>query len=156
MIHLCNMSGRRSNDSKRILAEKLYTSGNYLQKEVATLVGITDKTMGDWVKKYGWKDRRASYTSTRENQIHMLLMQINNIQEQILERDQKERFATSKESDQLAKLSTTMKNMEVELGISDMISCGIRFIDYCKTIDFAIGKEVGLMFDGFLNTLLRK
>ena len=150
------MGGRKINDPKRILAEKLFTSGNYLQKEVAELVGVTEKTIGDWIAKGDWKNRRASFTSTRENQIHMLLTQINNIQEQILQRDIKERYATTKESDQLAKLSTTMKNMEVELGISDMISCGIRFIDYCKTVDFNKGKDIGLLFDGFLSTLLRR
>lgn len=140
---------------KQVLAEKLFVSGNYLQKEVAALVGITEKTMGEWVKKYGWKDRRASFISTRENQIHMLLMQINNIQEQILSREPENRFANNKESDSLAKLSTTMKNLEVELGISDMISCGIRFIDYAKGVDFEKGKELGLLFDSFLSTLIR-
>jgi hypothetical protein len=123
---------------------------------VAALVGVTEHTMSEWVKKGAWKDRRAGFISIRENQVQMLLMQINNIQEQILNRDEKSRFATSKESDQLAKLSTTMKNLETELGISEMISCGIKFIDYCKGVDFEKGREVGFLFDSFLNNFIKK
>lgn len=43
---------------KRILACRLYVNQLFNQKQVAEKCVVTEKTIGKWVVKYGWKDQR--------------------------------------------------------------------------------------------------
>ena len=51
-------------DKERRLAEELYIRQKKTAREVAILVGVTEKTLGDWVKKFGWAERRSSAMSS--------------------------------------------------------------------------------------------
>ena len=46
----------RQMTSKRLKARYLIIAKGYNQKEVAEIVGVSEKTMVAWVKKYKWKD----------------------------------------------------------------------------------------------------
>jgi len=45
-------------DEERKRAEGLYIKDRKTAKEIAGLLKVTQKTIGDWVKKYNWKSRR--------------------------------------------------------------------------------------------------
>jgi hypothetical protein len=57
------------------LAEDQYINGKKTAKEIAALVGVTEKTIGDWVEKFKWKDRRNALLSSTKNG----LQNINNL-----------------------------------------------------------------------------
>ncbi len=57
------------------LAEDLYIKGKKTAKEIATLVGVTEKTVGDWAEKFKWKDRRNALLGSAQNG----LLNINNL-----------------------------------------------------------------------------
>ena len=43
---------------KKILAQTLYLSGNFTQKVIAQMVGVTEKTVGKWIEAGNWEQLR--------------------------------------------------------------------------------------------------
>lgn len=46
------------------LAEDLYINGKKTAKEISGLVCVSEKTVGDWIEKFKWKDRRNARLSS--------------------------------------------------------------------------------------------
>ena len=57
------------------LAEDLYIKGKRTAKDIAQLVGVSEKTVGDWVEKFKWKERRNALLGSAQNG----LLNINNL-----------------------------------------------------------------------------
>ncbi|PCI11876.1 MAG: hypothetical protein COB73_00800 [Flavobacteriaceae bacterium] len=53
---------------ERSVAKQLFIQGK-TQKEIAALVSVQEKTIGEWVKKFGWKSERDARMSGQKNQI---------------------------------------------------------------------------------------
>ncbi|MEH6405756.1 MAG: YfeC-like transcriptional regulator, partial [Leeuwenhoekiella sp.] len=64
-------------DRERRLAEDLYVKQRKTAKETANLLGVTEKTIGVWVDKYGWKDRRSAAISSVKSGIENINELIN-------------------------------------------------------------------------------
>ncbi len=76
------------------------------------------------------------------------------INKAIEERPEGERFATSAEADIIGKLSKSIKQMETEVGIADVISVMTRFIDFLRPIDIEKAKEATRLADAFIKSIL--
>lgn len=142
-------------EQKKALARDLYLLGSYTYEEIATKVGTQRQTISRWAKAGGWEDLKAGMSVTREEILKRLYQQLNNINAIILEREPKERFANSKEADAMAKLSATIKNMEVDVGISDIISVGMRFGEWLRRVDLDKAKEYVQYWDLFLKEQIK-
>ena len=56
-------------DNKRKIAHHYYVEKNYTAKQVAEMLDITPKTVGEWVRKYAWKqERQAREISVRNRE----------------------------------------------------------------------------------------
>ena len=91
---------------------------------------------------------------SREQQIsnlHRQVMELNNV---ILSRPEGERYATAPEADTLGKLAAAIKKMETDVGIADLVSVGIRFIEWIRPIDLDKAKEVTILWDKFIKDQL--
>ena len=137
-------------EQKKALARDLYLLGSYTYEEIAMKVGTQRQTISRWAKAGGWEDLKAGMSVTREEILKRLYQQLNNINAIILEREPNERFANSKEADAMAKLSATIKNMEIDVGISDIISVGMRFGEWLRRVDLDKAKEYVQYWDLFL------
>lgn len=82
--------------------------------------------------------------------------QISEINEKILSRDPGERYATASEADTLNKLAASVKKMEIDIGISDIISVGMRFINWLRTADLDKAKEYTVLWDLFIKDQIAK
>lgn len=142
-------------EQKKALARDLYLLGSYTYEEIATKVGTQRQTISRWAKAGGWEDLKAGMSVTREEILKRLYQQLNNINAIILEREPYERFANSKEADAMAKLSATIKNMEIDVGISDIISVGMRFGEWLRRVDLDKAKEYVQYWDLFLKEQIR-
>lgn len=142
-------------EQKKALARDLYLLGSYTYEEIATKVGTQRQTISRWAKAGGWEDLKAGMSVTREEILKRLYQQLNNINAIILEREPNERFANSKEADAMAKLSATIKNMEVDVGISDIISVGMRFGEWLRRVDLDKAKEYVQYWDLFLKEQIK-
>lgn len=99
------------------LAEEMYIKGKKTAKDIAVLVGVSEKTIGDWAEKFKWKDRRNALIGSAQNG----LLNINNLidiyAEKLIEmesdKDAKDE-AKIKLVDAIAKLNKTKDSFEKE------------------------------------------
>lgn len=139
-----------TNKQKKEWAESLYLNNHLTQKEIAAKVGVSSNTVSNWVKKEKWEERKAGLTLSREAQLDNLYRQVVEINAAITGKKKGERYPTTKEADILSKLSASIKNMESDAGISEIISVGMRFIKWVRQVDVEKAKELTLLWDGFI------
>lgn len=138
------------NEQKKALAKDIYLLGSYTLEEIAQKVDTTRQTVSRWAKTEGWDELKAGMTIGREQILKSLYRQINEINSNISKRAPGERHANIKEADILAKLSAAIKKMEEDVGISDLISSGMRFGDWLRTVDIEKAKEFINYWDAFI------
>lgn len=68
-------------DKERGVARVWYIEQGKTAKEIAQKLNVTEKTVGDWVKKYGWKKER----NARENSIDKRIDNIKSVIDDITE-----------------------------------------------------------------------
>ena len=99
------------------LAEDLYIKGKRTAKDIAQLVGVSEKTVGDWVEKFKWKERRNALLGSAQNG----LLNINNLidayAEKLVEMEndpEAKQDQKTKLVDAIAKLNKTKDGFEKE------------------------------------------
>ncbi|MBR3444336.1 MAG: helix-turn-helix domain-containing protein [Prevotella sp.] len=148
------MARELTNKQKREWAKTLYLKDNLTQQEIADRVGVSRVSVSHWVRDGKWEEQKAGITLTREEQIRSLYRQVAAINKAIEERPEGERFATSAEVDIIGKLSKSIKQMETEVGIAEVISVMTRFIDFLRPIDLEKAKDVTRLADAFIKSIL--
>lgn len=139
-----------SNEQKKALAKDIYLLGSFTQDEIAAKVGTTRQTVSRWAKAEGWDELKAGMTIGRDQILKNLYRQINEINTNISAREKGERHATTREADVLMKLSASIRKMENDVGISELVSSGMRFINWLKRTDLAKAKEFVNYWDAFI------
>lgn len=132
---------------EREYAKLLFTQMGFTQKEVATKVGVTEKTIGKWKDEENWDQMKTVLITTRSNVIKNLQRQMELWQMQI-----GDNLATSKEVDILVKLASSIKSLETETGISETVETGMKFIQFLQSQDMELAKKITHWFDLFIKT----
>jgi len=122
-------------------------------KEIAERVGVRPNTVSNWIKKEGWAKLRKSLMVTRQKMIGDLYDQLEWLNNDIKERDIK--VATSKESNTIAVITTSIKRLETETSIAEVYEVATSFLDYLKPQDFALYKKLIPIFDTFINLKMK-
>jgi predicted DNA-binding protein YlxM (UPF0122 family) len=135
---------------KKEWASMLYLKENLTQQEIAEKIGVSRQSLGKWIKSGKWDERKTGLTMTREEQIASMYRQVDNINKQIMTREEGQRFANSVEADIIAKLSNAIKKLEDDVGIADIISVGQRFIEWLRPVDTDKAKEMAKLWDAFI------
>ncbi len=60
--------------------------------------------------------------------------------------------ATSSEADAIIKITNSIKNLESETGLGEIIDVGMKFIDYVQTNQPALAKDVTKWYDLFIQS----
>jgi transposase-like protein len=131
------MSESKSIADKQYIAKILYTSQQLDQKVVAKRIGIAEKTMSKWVNQFNWKSLRNRLLVSKEEVLNNLYQQIEELNTSIRSKPEGKRYGDSKESDTLIKLTASIRNMETDLAIADLVESGIRFIKHLQKIGAA-------------------
>lgn len=139
---------------KKEYAGMLYLKENLTQQEIAEKVGVSRVTIGKWMKAEKWEERKVGVTLTREEQISNLHRQVAEINKVIAERESGKRYATPSEADTLGKLASAIRKMESDVGIADIISVGMRFINWLRPVDMTKAKEFTGLWDLFIKDTL--
>ena len=74
-------------DRERRTAQILYVDQNLTAKDVAERVGVSEKTIGDWVEKHNWKALRDAKNSSPAKRINNIKQIISNMSDEWLECD---------------------------------------------------------------------
>lgn len=140
---------------KKDWAKTLYLSENLTQTEIAERVEVSKQTLCKWVKQEKWEELKTSISLTREEQLINLYRQVAEINKAIAKRKDGERFATVKEADIITKIAASIKKMETETGISEIISVSKGFLDWLRKTDIEKTKELSFYFDAYIKDQLR-
>jgi transcriptional regulator with XRE-family HTH domain len=140
----------KSNINKKDIAKSLYVNGSFTQEEIAQKVGTTRQSVSRWVREGAWEDLKASYTITPAQILAGLNRQIIEINNNINAREEGKRFASVAEADTLAKLASSVKKIESDVGISDIVNVGIRFTNWLRPLDLEMAKKFNDLLDTFL------
>jgi len=156
-------------DKERRLAEELYIRQKKTAREVANLVGVTEKTLGDWVKKFGWAERRSSAMSSIKSGTENINALINIYTDRAIQMEADEedlsgytekeladfRRDKAKEKvsliDSIAKLNKTKENFEKEHRIPYNVYINVTEQIMGEMLAKMPGKAQGAILDFFEN-----
>lgn len=144
----------RKQNKNKVIARDLYMVGNFTQDEIAEKIGVTRQTVGRWAKAGNWTELKAARTVTRQEMVRRLYKQVEEINNAIDARPAGTRHANTKEADTLAKLATSIEKLEKDVGISEIISVGIKFGDFLRQIDLGEAKKFMELWDTFIKTMM--
>ena len=135
---------------KRSIARTLYLDGNYTQEEIAVKVGVSRQTIIRWAKEDSWAELKASLSVTPTQLIAQWQQQIAEINRTITRREEGARYATPAEADAMLKLATSIKKIQDDLGISEVISVCMRFLAWLRPLDVEQAKAFNSLMDVFI------
>jgi transposase-like protein len=143
-------------NDKKDKAKALYLTGQYNQKEIASIVGVSENTLSTWVntsddKGVRWDDLKTSLLTTRSNELRRLYKMLQNINDAIDEKSELKIPINSKEADAVLKLTTAIKNLEIETSIAEKVDVGTEFINMVQKEEPDLAKQITKWFDIYLN-----
>lgn len=148
---------RNSISDKQYLAKILFTREHLEQKTVAKRVGVSENTISKWVNEFGWRKLRNRMLISKEGVMSDLYEELEELQTQIKKRPQGERYSNSKEADIKIKLTASIRNLETELAIADLVESGIRFIRWLQANGtFEQVTETSELWNSFILSSVKK
>lgn len=139
---------------KKELARILYCEQHLAQNVVAAKVGVTAKTVNGWVAKEKWDELRASFLTTRAQQLSRIYMQLNEINSAILLKAEGARYANSKEADIMAKLTASARSLEMETSAAEIINSITKLIAFTAKSNVKLAQDMTDVADTFIKTII--
>jgi transposase len=140
---------------KKKLAKELFLAGKHQQKEIAKMVGAAENTISRWVKDGKWEYLRANLTTTKESVLSAWYAQLAEINKNIADREEGQRFPTSSESDRIIKISAAIKKLETETGIAEAISVCTKVCEFVRGYDVKEAQRISDHFNAFIESLMK-
>lgn len=105
---------KRANAEKKLKAEQLFIQTDLSQKEIAAMVGVSQKTMSDWVNadNGAWKVSKTAKSITKDKVIASWYQQLDALNSQIAKREEANRYPTPSETDQMVKIAAAIDKLE--------------------------------------------
>ena len=142
---------------KQYLAKILFTREKLEQKIIAQKVGVSEKTISKWVNDFAWKKLRNRLLVSKEEILNDLYEQLENLHNSIRTKDIGHQFADTKEADIQIKYTASIRNLETDLAIADLVESGIRFIKHLQMVGtFEQVLEVAELWNSFLMASIKK
>ena len=132
-------------DQRQQYAKELYMR-NVIQKEIAERVGVSLRTVQNWIPKFGWAEQRAAMSISTATLVPKALAKINELLDQ-------EEF-DSKMADQLAKTIKALEQLNKGVSVIDEIDVFMRFDSWLQkreVIDSSLTTELIQQINHFQN-----
>jgi hypothetical protein len=134
-------------------AKSLYIGGGITQKEIASRVSVTEKTLANWIKVGKWDSLKKSLLTTKQNQLSFLYDQLEFLNSDISQREYK--VAVGKEADTIIKLTAAINRLETETSIGDTVEVARNFIEFVRPQDLELAKTITNLFDVFITAKMK-
>ena len=139
------------------MAKILYTKEKLEQKIIAKKVGVSEPTISKWVNDFNWKSLRNRLLVGKEEILNGLYEEMQEMQEYIKAKKAGERFSDSKMADAKLKITASIRNLETELAIADLVESGIRFIKYLQQVGtLQQVMDFSDLWNGFIQQSIKK
>ena len=149
------MAKELNREAKKKLAKELFLTNKHQQKEIAKMVGVSENTIGRWVKDGKWELLRANLTTTKESVLSNWYAQLAEMNKNIADRDEGQRFPSSSESDRMIKISTAIKKLETETGIAEITSVCAKACEFVRGYDVKEAQRISDHFNAFIESLMK-
>ncbi len=133
MIFVGTMANDITMSDKQYLAKILFTREKLEQKLIAKKVGVSENTISKWVNDFNWKALRNRLLVSKDQILNDLYEQLENLHNAIRLKDAGEQYADTKQADIQIKLTASIRNLETDLAIADLVESGIRFIKHLQS-----------------------
>ncbi len=135
---------------EREIAKELFLQGGKTQKEIADMVGVTEKTVGKWVEDQKWGILRTARLST-PTEVLNTIMEIHRLRtEEILEEVRAGKG--SKYGDELLKMSMAIEKLQGHTSLSTYIHVLSEFMLYVGGKDHKFRAQLADYQSTFLNS----
>jgi transcriptional regulator with XRE-family HTH domain len=121
-----------NNAEKKDWAQHLYVKEHLSQKEIAKRVGVREATISGWVNKYDWAKLRQSILATKSTELANLYAQLAALNDHIKGREEGQRYAMAKEADTLSKITSSIRSLETETSISEIVDVFMKFNEFVR------------------------
>lgn len=148
------MGKELTNQQKKDWAKVIFLQENLTIQEIAVKVGVSRVTMGKWVKEGNWEMYKAALTTTREEQIRNVYLQLAEINRSIAERKEN-KFPTPAEADTIKKLTAAINDMEKDFGVDIIIGVTKKLLTWMKKRSPEKADEMSYIIDEFIQEKLR-
>ena len=136
-------------DKEKLLAQELYLTGKHTQKQIAGMVGVTEKTVSAWVEAGNWEVLRAALFSTPA-QVRANMLEIQKARtEQILEAVRGK--STEKFGDEMLKMAKSIEQLNGEISLSTIIQVLQEFMAFVGGKDWQFRGQLADYQSKFLN-----
>jgi transcriptional regulator with XRE-family HTH domain len=139
---------------KKEWAKLLFTKENLTQAEIADRVGVTRVSINKWINAGHWETLKVSLSMTNEEQLKNLYRQLSEIQNTILGREDGARYAMPAEAEVIRKLTISIKQLQAELGLSEITSVFGGLIQFLRTYEPKRVKEIAPVLDAYVKSKL--
>lgn len=148
--------GRLTTEEKTRLQEHaklLFLAEKITAKDLAEKVGVSEKTIGDWIKEEKWERLKRNTFLTRQEQHAKLLEELERMNEDIALSGVG--YADSKQANARRLLVRDIKDLEGEaIGVSDIISVQVGFIEFARKRDAEQAKTISDLSDLYIKSKL--
>ncbi|WP_099155979.1 hypothetical protein [Flavilitoribacter nigricans] len=105
---------KRISAEKRHRARELYVDTDLSQGEIAGIVGVSPKTMSNWVNddNQAWKRTKSAKSITKDKVIASWYRQLDELNKSIANREVDKRYPTPAETDQMVKIAASIDKLE--------------------------------------------
>lgn len=149
-----SMKKELTNGQKKEWAKMVYMQDGLNFQEIATKVGISRVTIGKWAKDGNWELYKAALSTTREDQVRTVYLQLAAMNKTIAEREGN-KFPTSAEADAIRKLTAAINDMEKDFGIDVVMGVTKKLLVWMRRRNPEQAKELSFLIDEFIQEKLR-
>lgn len=147
------MAKELSNNQKKEWAQLLFLRDELTQKEIAQRVGVSENTIGKWIKDGDWDKLRKSLLTSKSEILRNLYDLLDKIGKKLKEDDS---YGDSKIADMYVKYTAAINNMETETSIAEISDVARKFVNWLQTLDPQFALNVLNYFDTYIKEQLKR
>jgi transposase-like protein len=129
-------------NEKKFKARELYLGHNLTQREIATQVGVSERTIYTWVHQFAWHKLKTAATQAPAIICDNLYSQLAELQNTIAARAPGSRYPTAEEATITRKLLLCIEGMKKQQSLSQSMQTMQAFRDYVRPINARLARQV--------------
>lgn len=144
------MSEELSYNTRKEFAKYLYLNEDITIRDIALEVNTDEATVQEWIKTGAWEERKCSLVISRKNQLKNYYSELQKIDQEL----KQDKNANPKYMDMHQKYTAYIKNLEVQLTVSEIIEVFESFTRWLRRKDLALAKKLVVHLDAFVKQRL--
>lgn len=137
---------------KQRLAQTLFFQSDKTQKEIANLVGVSEKTIYLWMKQGDWKRLRSTSRLMPSMIVENFLSQVQELNDEIRTRDQGKRYPTIQEAETFRKMIVTIGRIQKGHTQGEYMEMMQKFLTFLLPLNHELVKTISYYADDFLKS----